>query len=208
MGRKKSSKRTTATRRKKKNNTIGLDFIGGILIAIGAILLVCLGFENTSDFALALSEILGGLFGVLKVGLPIVFIIVGIECIIKEKAIYPMTEIVKGIVLVCVLSGTVYSFACDKLLETSTVTSYIKWAWVEGIRGGNVAGLIGGLITSSLASILGIVIKISPVNMILIVIAYIILIYKTLLIALKQLKIPIKMKSPKKAVIKYLSATS
>lgn len=158
MGRKKSSKRTTATRRKKKNNTIGLDFIGGILIAIGAILLVCLGFENTSGFALALSEILGGLFGVLKVGLPIVFIIVGIECIIKEKAIYPMTEIVKGIVLVCVLSGTVYSFACDKLLETSTVTSYIKWAWVEGIRGGNVAGLIGGLITSSLASLLGIVI--------------------------------------------------
>ena len=83
MGRKKSSKRTTATKRKKKNNTIGLDFIGGILIAIGTILLVCLGFENTSGFALALSEILGGLFGVLKVGLPIVFIIVGIECIIK-----------------------------------------------------------------------------------------------------------------------------
>ena len=43
--------------------------------------------------------------------------------------------------------------------------------------------LIGAVI-----GILGIVIKISPVNMILIVIAYIILIYKTLLTALKQLK--------------------
>ena len=44
------------------------------------------------------------------------------------------------------------------------------------------------LLIGAVIGILGIVIKISPVNMILIVIAYIILIYKTLLIALKQLK--------------------
>lgn len=156
MGRRKGSKNKAATRRKKKNETIGLDFIGGILIAIGVVLFVCLSFENTSGFALAVSEILGGLLGVLKIGLPIVFAIVGIECIVKDKAIFPMSEVIKGIVLLCVLSGTVYSFASDKLLETSTVTSYIKWAWVEGIRGGNIAGLIGGLITSSLAGLLGI----------------------------------------------------
>ena len=44
------------------------------------------------------------------------------------------------------------------------------------------------LLIGAVIGILGIVIKISPVNMILIVIAYIILIYKTLLTALKQLK--------------------
>lgn len=44
------------------------------------------------------------------------------------------------------------------------------------------------LLIGAVIGILGIVIKISPINMILIVIAYIILIYKTLLIALKQLK--------------------
>lgn len=44
------------------------------------------------------------------------------------------------------------------------------------------------LLIGAIIGILGIVIKISPVNMILIVIAYIILIYKTLLTALKQLK--------------------
>lgn len=44
------------------------------------------------------------------------------------------------------------------------------------------------LLIGVVIGILGIVIKISPVNMILIVIAYIILIYKTLLTALKQLK--------------------
>ena len=61
MGRRKSTKKVSSTaRRKKKNDTIGLDFIGGILIAIGVILLVILGFENTSSFALVLSEILGG----------------------------------------------------------------------------------------------------------------------------------------------------
>ena len=44
------------------------------------------------------------------------------------------------------------------------------------------------LLIGAVIGILGIVIKISPVNMILIVVAYIILIYKTLLSALKQLK--------------------
>lgn len=44
------------------------------------------------------------------------------------------------------------------------------------------------LLIGAVIGILGIVIKISPVNMILVVIAYIILIYKTLLTALKQLK--------------------
>ena len=44
------------------------------------------------------------------------------------------------------------------------------------------------LLIGEVIGILGIAIKISPVNMILIVIAYIILIYKTLLTALKQLK--------------------
>lgn len=44
------------------------------------------------------------------------------------------------------------------------------------------------LLIGAVIGILGIAIKISPVNMILIVIAYIILIYKTLLTALKQLK--------------------
>ena len=44
------------------------------------------------------------------------------------------------------------------------------------------------LLIGAIIGILGIAIKISPVNMILIVVAYIILIYKTLLTALKQLK--------------------
>ncbi|MCI6627563.1 MAG: cadmium-translocating P-type ATPase [Tenericutes bacterium] len=44
------------------------------------------------------------------------------------------------------------------------------------------------LLIAAVIGILGIVIKISPINMILIVVAYIILIYKTLLTALKQLK--------------------
>ena len=44
------------------------------------------------------------------------------------------------------------------------------------------------LLIGAVIGLLGIVIKISPVNMILIVVAYIILIYKTLLTALKQLK--------------------
>ncbi len=157
MGRKRTRKKTSTARRKNKNDTIGLDFIGGILIAIGIILLVIFGFETTSGFALALSEIAGGLLGVLKIALPIVFIIVGIECIILDKAIYPVSEIIKGIIFICLLSGTVYSFAYDNLFTTSEATEYVKWAWVGGITGSNVAGLIGGMIVSSIAWLLGMI---------------------------------------------------
>ena len=157
MGRRKSTKKSSTARRKKKNETIGLDFIGGILIAIGVILLVILGFENTSSFALVLSEVLGGLFGILKIAIPVVFIIVGIECIVLDKAIYPASEIIKGLVLVCILSGTVYSFAYDKLFTAHEATSFVKWAWVGGITGENIAGIIGAMETSAIAGLLGIV---------------------------------------------------
>ena len=157
MGRKKTKRKTSTARRKVKKDTIGLDFIGGILIAIGVILFVILRFENTGSFALAISEILGGLFGVLKISIPIVFAIIGIKCIILDKEIYPLSELVKGIVLVCIISGMVYSFAYDKLFTASSATSYVKWAWIGGINGENIAGLIGGMITSSIASLFGIV---------------------------------------------------
>ena len=158
MGRKKSTKKTSKARRKKQESTIGLDFIGGILIAIGVILFVMLSFENTSGFALAISEILGGLFGILKIAIPIVFAIVGIKCIVLDKEIYPLSEIIKGLVLVCIIAGTVYSFAYDKLFTPSSASEYVKWAWVGGITGKNIAGLIGGMITSSIASFIGVIV--------------------------------------------------
>ena len=141
MGRRKTTKKaSTSARGRKKKETIGLDFIGGILIAIGVILLVILGFENTSSFALVLAEITGGLLGILKIGIPIVFIIVGIECIVLDKAIYPVSEVIKGIVLLCLLSGAVYSFAYDRVFTASDATGFVKWAWIGGITGENIAG--------------------------------------------------------------------
>ena len=157
MGKKKTTKRANAARRKKKNDTIGLDFIGGIIIAIGVILFVLMNFENSGGFASIINELFGGLFGTLKISIPIVFVIVGIECIILDKAIYPVSEIIKGLVLVCILSGTVYSFAYDNVFTVDEATSYVKWAWVGGVTGENIAGIVGGLITSAIAGLLGIV---------------------------------------------------
>ena len=52
MGRKKTTKKASAARRKKEKETksIGLDFIGGILIAIGVILLVIYIFFFSKAF--------------------------------------------------------------------------------------------------------------------------------------------------------------
>lgn len=67
------------------------------------------------------------------------------------------------------------------MIEPDAILSEEK---IEGDNNKDVYRLLIGAVIG----ILGIVIKISPVNIILIVIAYIILIYKTLLSALKQLK--------------------
>ena len=67
------------------------------------------------------------------------------------------------------------------MIEPDAILSEEK---IEGDNNKDVYRLLIGAVIG----ILGIVIKISPVNMILIVVAYIILIYKTLLTALKQLK--------------------
>ena len=80
--------------------------------------------------------------GFLKFGIPIVFIIVGVECIVLDKAVYPVSEIIKGMVLLCILSGAVYSFAYDRLFVANEATSFVKWAWVGGITGDNLAGII------------------------------------------------------------------
>lgn len=157
MGRRKSSSTKKTTARKKAKKTIGLDFIGGILIVIGIILLIFMTFDNTVSFAGVITEILGGLFGTIAVMLPIVFIIVGIECIVLDKAIVPMSEIVKGIIFMVAVSATVYVFMYDKFNAFKDVSGYLKWAWIGGITGENISGIVGGYVASFMYNVIGIV---------------------------------------------------
>ncbi|MDD2628309.1 MAG: hypothetical protein PHD20_05475, partial [Clostridia bacterium] len=155
MGKRKRRK-TSKTRKKQK--TISLDFLGGIFIAIGVILLVFYWFEDTSGFAAIFSEILAGMFGIVKYAIPTVLIITGIKCIvIEDKNFYPASELVKGVITVFMLSGVVYSFAHTRTLFTEGTASYFKWIWVGGITGVNLGGMMGGLIASCFVPMIGIV---------------------------------------------------
>ncbi len=155
MGKRKRRKTSSA---RKKQKTIGLDFLGGIFIAIGVILLVFYWFEDTSGFASVFSELLGGMFGIIKYGIPAILIIVGMKCIvIEDKNFYPIGEFFKGIITVFMLSGVVYSYAHDRTLFTESTASYFKWIWVGGITGENIGGMMGGLIASCFVPIIGMV---------------------------------------------------
>ena len=59
-----------------------------------------------------------------------------------------------GVVL-CLISGAVYSFAYDKIFTASDATGFIKWAWVGGITGENISGIVGAMITSAISGLLG-----------------------------------------------------
>ena len=155
MGRRKGSTNKKRTTYKKNKKTIGLDFTGGILIVVGIILLIFFTFGNTGSFANILSEVFGGLFGTVKVVLPIVFIIVGIECIILDKAIIPMSEIVKGVVFTVAICSMIYVFEYNKFDVTSDVEGYLRWAWIGGITGTNISGIVGGYVASILYAVVG-----------------------------------------------------
>lgn len=158
MGRRKGSKnkkkRSTGGASSKKK-TIGLDFIGGILIVLGFIFIVFFTFENIGVFSNAMNNLFLGLFGVARFALPLVLIYVGIFTIISEKAISITSEIIKGIVMMVCVSSCIYIFSYGRVDMFENFTSFVSDAYVGGNSGTNSYGVIGALIGNTLYKING-----------------------------------------------------
>lgn len=161
MGRRKGSKN-----KKKGSNsvasskkTIGLDFIGGILIVLGFIFIVFFRFENIGIFSDTINNVFSGLFGAARYSLPLVLIYIGIFAIVSEKSIKLTSEIIKGIVLMICVSSLIYIFGNYRLNMFADFPIYIKWAYVGGITGRNIAGVIGGVISNLLYAINGLLVS-------------------------------------------------
>lgn len=158
MGRKKGSKnRRHIGSSTKVNKSIGIDFIGGGLIVIGIMFFVFFNFKNAGVLASSFNDVFSGLFGIAKYTLPIVFIYLGIECIVVDKGFSVVGELIKGIITMTLISSVIYIFSYNRFDMFEDIEAYLKWAYIGGINGANSSGLIGGAVATSVYNLVGII---------------------------------------------------
>ena len=154
MGRKKGVKNRKGKTRKAAR-TIGNDMLGGIFIITGILLFVFLTFSNIGFLPNMLKSVAKGLFGNMALGFPIVFIFVGIHCIMADDKVFPSREFVKGIILVTLLAAMLCAFCSSNLQLFDQTVKFIVDAYNMGALGNNMGGIIGSIIAGLCCEIIG-----------------------------------------------------
>ncbi len=121
MGRKKttkksaSAKRAAETRAKNKvKKTIMQDFLGGITVALGIILLVLLTFDGMGNIVKSVKSVLNGLFGYAMYVIPCSLIIIGIYVIAAEKKANITKQLYKALFTTIMISAVIGVFTMTK----------------------------------------------------------------------------------------------
>ncbi len=160
MGRRKGSKNKRGLglfAGESSKKSVGYDFIGGVLIVIGIIFFVFFKFENAGVLATTLNEVFSGLFGIAKYMLPAVFVYLGLECILMDRGFSIVGETIKGLITMTLIASTIYIFMYDKFDIFKNVEEGLRWAYVDGIAGENVAGLVGAVVSTLMYKMVGLV---------------------------------------------------
>jgi len=157
MGRKKGSKNRRKSNKKVK--TIGGDLLGGIMVVLALVTFVLFRFDNIGAIGDTFNKLFAGLFGELRIIIPIVFAYIGVKLIASGERISVWSEVIKGFVVVAFLSSTVYVFRYTEntyyTLTTDTI-NFLEWGYIEGIQGGNFGGILGALLANLIYMIGGI----------------------------------------------------
>jgi len=148
MGRRKGSKnkkRRGLESNSYKRKTIGVDFLGGILIVLGLIFIVFFRFENSGIIALTINNMFIGLFGTARYALPIVLIYTGAFAIVSEKNINLLGESTKGIVMMLCFSSMIYLFTTNSFEMFENFGEATTKIYIGAIEGKNVFGALGAI---------------------------------------------------------------
>ncbi|MEG2348205.1 MAG: DNA translocase FtsK 4TM domain-containing protein [Clostridia bacterium] len=166
MGRKKSSMAATRKRKpssnrsntripKAKQKTIGTDMLGGFFVVIALVLAVFYTFSNIGVFADVINNISKGLFGNIVFIFPVTLAIVGIYIIASEKKIKVSKQVFKGILVMCLMCATVYSFSATNFNIFNNFVKFIVNEYNAGLAGTNFAGVIGAVLASLSVKVVG-----------------------------------------------------
>ncbi|MDD3303527.1 MAG: DNA translocase FtsK 4TM domain-containing protein [Clostridia bacterium] len=146
MGRKKSKGKS-----KKQVKTIGNDMLGGFLVVFGLIYFVFLTFHNMGGIAEFVKNISYGLFGNAIYLFPITLIVVGCYAIASDKKIKISRQLLKGVLVMSLVSPIIYSFTATNFNLFSNFVKYCVESYNLGI-----AGAEGAIIAGLLVKLMGV----------------------------------------------------
>lgn len=148
MARRKGSKNKKRSRTKSTQNTFMFEFLGGLLVVLGLVLVILFRFENIGSFSTEFNLLCTGLLGTARYVLPVICMYVGVCAIASDKKIKVLPELLKGLVLAMLVSSVIFIFGSDRFDLWTEPASFVKFAYTGTINGICHAGLIGGIIAN------------------------------------------------------------
>ena len=142
---------------KKEQKTITNDMLGGVLVVLGLILAVFIGFKNVGSFAQICKVIFLGALGNSAYSFPILLMIIGTYCIMSEKKVKPLSELRKGLVVIVLIAAIFTVFTNSDISIYSNTIKTIVDSINAGIAGQDYGGAIGTIVGGAVAGIIGIV---------------------------------------------------
>ena len=158
---------------KKEQKTITNDMLGGVLVVLGLILVVFIGFRNIGSFAEICKVLFLGALGKSAYSFPILLMIVGTYCIMSEKKVKPLAEIRKGLLIIALIAATLTVFTEASVTMYSNPVKTVVDSINTGIASGNFGGAIGTIIGGAIAGLIGIV----PARLILPVVTFVLTLF-------------------------------
>ena len=142
---------------KKEQKTITNDMLGGVLVVLGLILAVFIGFKNVGSFAQICKVIFLGALGNSAYSFPILLMIIGTYCIMSERKVKPLSELRKGLVVIVLIAAIFTVFTNSDISIYSNTIKTIVDSINAGIAGQDYGGAIGTIVGGAVAGIIGIV---------------------------------------------------
>jgi len=151
MGRRKGSKnkkRKGTTKSTSTQNTFMTEFLGGLTVVLGLALVVIFKFDNMGVLSQGINSVFTGLLGEMRMILPIICFYVGGATIISSKKIKILPELLKGFVVVMLISACVFAFDFARYDLWTNPAEFVDATYNGALRGENISGILGGIIAN------------------------------------------------------------
>lgn len=144
-------------KKKKQKKTIKNDLLGGILIVLSLVFIVFLAFDNIGILSDIIKNILKGCLGVSAYIIPVVLMLVGINCIVSDEKVNTVTEITKGIIAAIAWSSLIYVFSEANFALFDNPFKFCTDTFNSGNAGTSLSGTFGGIIAAVTVKMTGMI---------------------------------------------------
>lgn len=162
MGRKRkaTSSKKTVTKKARNNSkkSILQDFLGGTFVALGIVVFILLLSSDLGDMLKSIKAALNGLFGYGMYVIPVSLIVIGIYLVITKRRVKVSKQFYKALFTMIMISSTIGVFTLKNYngIFNSFVQFLIDDCYLATVKQREFCGLIGGMISASLMSLLGV----------------------------------------------------